>query len=208
MAGDEERDLEERHRRCRRANAPPRRAVAMCWYFLPGEREIRDTAELLRRHANGYHAPGLEVVPLVCAAFRAWSRNAGVPARGHQGRRVVLATNVAETSLTVPGIRFVIDSGLARVKRYSLSQQGRAVAGGADRAGGGEPARRALRAGRRRGCASACTARLTSPNACRVLPSRRSCARRWPRVILRMKALRLGDDRGRSRSWKRRRRKA
>ena len=80
--------------------------------FLPGEREIREAAEALRKH----HPPGLEVLPL-------FARQSAVEqARvfsSHQGRRVVLATNVAETSLTVPGIRYVIDSGLARVKRYS-----------------------------------------------------------------------------------------
>ncbi|MCK9387413.1 MAG: ATP-dependent RNA helicase HrpA [Sulfuritalea sp.] len=80
--------------------------------FLPGEREIREAAEALRKH----HPPGLEVLSL-------FARQSAVEqARvfsGHQGRRVVLATNVAETSLTVPGIRYVIDSGLARVKRYS-----------------------------------------------------------------------------------------
>jgi ATP-dependent helicase HrpA len=84
--------------------------------FLPGEREIREAAEALRKHSFGKLAPGLEVLPL-------FARQSAVEqARvfsGHQGRRVVLATNVAETSLTVPGIRYVIDSGLARVKRYS-----------------------------------------------------------------------------------------
>jgi ATP-dependent helicase HrpA len=80
--------------------------------FLPGEREIREAAEALRKH----HPPGLEVLPLFAR------QSAPEQARvfsAHQGRRVVLATNVAETSLTVPGIRYVIDSGLARVKRYS-----------------------------------------------------------------------------------------
>ena len=80
--------------------------------FLPGEREIREAAEALRKH----HPPGLEVLPL-------FARQTAVEQSrvfsSHQGRRVVLATNVAETSLTVPGIRYVIDSGLARVKRYS-----------------------------------------------------------------------------------------
>ena len=80
--------------------------------FLPGEREIREAAEALRKH----HPPGLEVLPLF--ARQSVVEQARVFA-GHQGRRVVLATNVAETSLTVPGIRYVIDSGLARVKRYS-----------------------------------------------------------------------------------------
>ena len=80
--------------------------------FLSGEREIREAAEALRKH----HPPGLEILPLFAR------QSAPEQARvfsSHQGRRVVLATNVAETSLTVPGIRYVIDTGLARVKRYS-----------------------------------------------------------------------------------------
>ncbi|MBK6907883.1 MAG: ATP-dependent RNA helicase HrpA [Rhodocyclaceae bacterium] len=80
--------------------------------FLPGEREIREAAEALRKH----HPPGLEVVPLFARQTAVEQARVFQP---HQGRRVVLATNVAETSLTVPGIRYVIDSGLARVKRYS-----------------------------------------------------------------------------------------
>ncbi len=80
--------------------------------FLPGEREIREAAEALRKH----HPPGLEILPLF--ARQSAQEQARIFA-GHQGRRVVLATNVAETSLTVPGIRYVVDSGLARVKRYS-----------------------------------------------------------------------------------------
>ena len=80
--------------------------------FLPGEREIREAAEALRKH----HPPGLEVLPLFARQTAQEQARVFAP---HQGRRVVLATNVAETSLTVPGIRYVIDSGLARVKRYS-----------------------------------------------------------------------------------------
>ena len=80
--------------------------------FLPGEREIREAAEALRKH----HPPGLEVLPLFA---RQTAVEQGRVFTSHQGQRVVLATNVAETSLTVPGIRYVIDSGLARVKRYS-----------------------------------------------------------------------------------------
>ncbi|MDD4928988.1 MAG: ATP-dependent RNA helicase HrpA [Gallionella sp.] len=84
--------------------------------FLPGEREIRDTAEALRRH----HPKGIEILPL-------FSRLSAVEQdkvfkTGH-GRRVVLATNVAETSLTVPNIGYVIDCGLARVNRYSIRQK-------------------------------------------------------------------------------------
>ncbi|MRR50487.1 MAG: ATP-dependent RNA helicase HrpA [Rhodocyclaceae bacterium] len=80
--------------------------------FLPGEREIREAAEALRKH----HPPGLEVLPLFARQSAQEQARVFAP---HQGRRVVLSTNVAETSLTVPGIRYVIDSGLARVKRYS-----------------------------------------------------------------------------------------
>ncbi len=80
--------------------------------FLPGEREIREAAEALRKH----HPPGLEILPLFARQSAVEQARVFAP---HQGRRVVLATNVAETSLTVPGIRYVIDSGLARVKRYS-----------------------------------------------------------------------------------------
>ena len=80
--------------------------------FLPGEREIREAAEALRKH----HPPGLEVLPLFARQTAQEQARVFAP---HGGRRVVLATNVAETSLTVPGIRYVVDTGLARVKRYS-----------------------------------------------------------------------------------------
>ncbi|KQV89168.1 ATP-dependent RNA helicase HrpA [Pelomonas sp. Root1237] len=80
--------------------------------FLPGEREIREAAEALRKH----HPPGVEVLPLFARLSPAEQDKVFEP---HGQRRIVLATNVAETSLTVPGIRYVIDPGLARVKRYS-----------------------------------------------------------------------------------------
>jgi ATP-dependent helicase HrpA len=83
--------------------------------FLPGEREIRDTADAL----GGLGGPGgrdLDVVPLYARLSAAEQHKVFEP---HTGRRVVLATNVAETSLTVPGIRYVVDTGLARVSRYS-----------------------------------------------------------------------------------------
>lgn len=87
--------------------------------FLPGEREIRDAAEALRKHTfgrgGGAHTP-TEILPLFA---RLSAEEQSRIFRSHQGRRIVLATNVAETSLTVPGIRYVVDSGLARVKRYS-----------------------------------------------------------------------------------------
>ncbi|WP_076603582.1 ATP-dependent RNA helicase HrpA [Aromatoleum tolulyticum] len=81
--------------------------------FLPGEREIREATEALRK---AHHAAGTEILPLY--ARQSAQDQARVFAPG-KGRRVVLATNVAETSLTVPGIRYVVDTGLARVKRYS-----------------------------------------------------------------------------------------
>ncbi len=80
--------------------------------FLPGEREIRDVGELLERELRG-----VDIVPL--HSRLAWEQQAGIFERGDR-RRIVLATNVAETSITVPGIRAVIDSGLARVSRYSV----------------------------------------------------------------------------------------
>jgi ATP-dependent helicase HrpA len=80
--------------------------------FLPGEREIRNATEALRRH----HPKGAEILPLYARLSFEDQERIFKPGRG---RRIVLATNVAETSLTVPGIRFVIDTGLARVNRYS-----------------------------------------------------------------------------------------
>ena len=80
--------------------------------FLPGEREIRDAAEVLRKH----HPAGAELLPLYSRLSAAEQDRVFRPAGA---RRIVLATNVAETSLTVPRIRFVVDTGLARVKRYS-----------------------------------------------------------------------------------------
>jgi len=84
--------------------------------FLPGEREIRDTAEVLRKH----HPKGIEVLPLF-ARLSAAEQDRVFKTGGQ--RRVVLATNVAETSLTVPNIGYVIDCGLALVNRYSIRQK-------------------------------------------------------------------------------------
>jgi len=86
--------------------------------FLPGEREIREAADHLRKHLS--HQPvmrGCEVLPLFARLSPAEQDRIF---DGHTGRRVVLATNVAETSLTVPGICYVIDAGTARIKRYSF----------------------------------------------------------------------------------------
>ncbi len=85
--------------------------------FLPGEREIRDTAEALRKH----HPKGVEILPLFSRLSMAEQDRVFKPTPGM--RRVVLATNVAETSLTVPNVGYVIDSGLARINRYSIRQK-------------------------------------------------------------------------------------
>ena len=94
--------------------------------FLPGERDIRDTEAALLDHlkGRGWRAgddkgarPGdIEILPLYARLTAAEQHRVFEP---HRLRRVVLATNVAETSLTVPGIRYVIDPGLARISRYS-----------------------------------------------------------------------------------------
>ncbi|MFW5450433.1 MAG: ATP-dependent RNA helicase HrpA [Methylophagaceae bacterium] len=81
--------------------------------FLSGERDIRDVSEALRKH----HPPQTEVLPLF-ARQSAAEQNRVFKTGGH--RRIVLATNVAETSLTVPGIRYVVDPGFARISRYSV----------------------------------------------------------------------------------------
>ncbi|OKL50619.1 ATP-dependent RNA helicase HrpA [Boudabousia marimammalium] len=96
--------------------------------FLPGERDIRDTNQALsdhlgRRYVNAHELPrknrpadSVEVLPLFARLSSAEQQRVFQP---HEMRRIVLATNVAETSLTVPGIRYVIDPGLARISRYS-----------------------------------------------------------------------------------------
>ena len=145
--------------------------------FLPGEREIREAADHLR---STLPAPRR-------AADRSRSCRSSHACRRQEqdrvfeagnGRRIVLATNVAETSLTVPGIRYVIDSGEARVKRYSYRNkveqlQVEAISQAAAN-------QRAGRCGR---VANGICIRLydetTSPVG-RASPTRRSCARRWP----------------------------
>ncbi|MGW2636596.1 ATP-dependent RNA helicase HrpA [Streptomyces sp. NPDC001348] len=88
--------------------------------FLSGEREIRDTADALTKkqytRAGGAGWQGTEILPLYARLSHAEQHRVFQP---HSGRRIVLATNVAETSLTVPGIKYVIDPGFARISRYS-----------------------------------------------------------------------------------------
>ena len=83
--------------------------------FFSGEREIRDAAELL----SGRLGPNVEVLPLYSRLAASDQQKVFASGRRQRARRVVLATNVAETSVTVPGIRFVVDTGLARISRYS-----------------------------------------------------------------------------------------
>ena len=153
--------------------------------FLPGEREIREAGEALRKH----HPPSTQILPLFARLSQDEQEQIFRPTTS--ARRVVLATNVAETSLTVPGIRFVIDSGLARIKRYSLRQKVEQL--------GVEPISRAAanqRAGR--------CGRL-GPGICIRLYDEQTFARRreftepeilrssLAGVILRMKSLRLDE---------------
>ncbi|HLU45018.1 MAG TPA: ATP-dependent RNA helicase HrpA [Natronosporangium sp.] len=85
--------------------------------FLSGEREIRDAAEALRRQTQRSRLlRGAEILPLYARLSLSEQQRVFAP---HSGRRIVLATNVAETSLTVPGIRYVVDCGTARISRYS-----------------------------------------------------------------------------------------
>lgn len=80
--------------------------------FLPGERDIRNTAELLRKH----HPKGVDILPLYARLSSDEQMRVFNP---HDRPRIILATNIAETSLTVPGIKYVIDQGTARISRYS-----------------------------------------------------------------------------------------
>ena len=160
--------------------------------FLPGEREIRETAEELSKHhvaGTGRHADKLEILPLYARLsadeqHRVFERKPGT-------RRIVLATNVAETSLTVPGITSVIDTGVARVLRYSTRSgvQGLPI----ERVSRASADQRAGRCGR------------VAPGVCIRLYSREDYEERDPftppeivrtnlaSVILQMKALRLGE---------------
>ncbi|QSP93718.1 ATP-dependent RNA helicase HrpA [Marinobacter salinisoli] len=101
--------LDEIEQHERSAKQPPGDVLV----FLPGEREIRAMSKVLR-HADLKHT---EVLPLY-SRLSAQEQNRVF--QNHRGRRIVLSTNVAETSLTVPGIRYVIDTGVARISRYSV----------------------------------------------------------------------------------------
>lgn len=109
---EDDRDVEMEDAVVEAAEELSRQGAGDILVFLPGEREIRETAEKLRK--SGLR--GVEILPLFARLSNEDQQRIFRPGGG---RRIVLATNVAETSLTVPGIKYVIDTGLARVKRYS-----------------------------------------------------------------------------------------
>ncbi|HEV8605331.1 MAG TPA: ATP-dependent RNA helicase HrpA [Tepidisphaeraceae bacterium] len=109
---EEDEDLEMAEAIVRAVDELSREGPGDVLIFLSGERDIRQTAQLLRKH----HPPQTEILPLYARLSASEQMKVF---KSHPGRRIVLATNVAETSLTVPGIRFVIDPGLARMSRYS-----------------------------------------------------------------------------------------
>lgn len=88
--------------------------------FLPGEREIREIAKFLEQSAEAQGWRDLEVLPLYA---RLSNKDQNRVFAAHRGRRIVLSTNVAETSITVPGIRYVIDPGSVRMSRYSYKSK-------------------------------------------------------------------------------------
>ena len=143
--------------------------------FLPGEREIRDTADAL----DAARVPTrLEVVPLY-SRLSAAEQHRVFSAHTASVRRVVLATNVAETSLTVPGIRYVVDTGVARIRRYSVRTKVQRLPDRADQPGLGQPALGPLRPRRGRHRDPALL-RGGLRGAARSSPTRRSCAPTWP----------------------------
>ncbi|WP_153115427.1 DUF3418 domain-containing protein [Rhodocyclus tenuis] len=198
------REAGERAERARASGAPPERdlydaIVDACdellrcgpgdvLVFLPGEREIRDAAEALRKHAFTGAAAHAEILPLFA---RLSAEEQSRIFRPHGGLRIVLATNVAETSLTVPGIRYVVDTGLARVKRYSYRNKVEQLR--VEKIAQAAANQRAGRCGR---VAAGVCIRLYAEADFAARPAfgdpeilRSSLAG----VILRMKALRLGD---------------
>ncbi len=157
--------------------------------FLPGEREIRETADLLRADSRGGRTrrPSRSCRCIARLSPQEQQR-VFAPSRG---RRIVLATNVAETSLTVPGIRYVIDTRSRARQALLAAQQDDAAADREDLAGGGEPARRPLRPRQDGICVRlygeddfAARPAYTDPE---ILRSSLAA------VILRMAALELGD---------------
>ncbi len=180
---DEERDLDEAIVDAV-AELARERADGDILVFLPGEREIREAAEALRKH----HPKGAEILPLYARlSFEEQERIF----RPHGARRIVLSTNVAETSLTVPGIRYVVDTGLARVNRYSYRNKVEQLQ--VEKISRASANQRAGRCGR---VAAGVAIRLYAEDDYNARPQytdpeilRSSLAH----VILRMKALKIGD---------------
>lgn len=108
-----EKDLDQTQAIIEAVNELGRESQGDILVFLSGEREIRDTAEALQKQQFRH----TEIMPLYA---RLSSSEQNRIFQSHSGRRIVLATNVAETSLTVPGIKYVIDPGMARISRYSV----------------------------------------------------------------------------------------
>ena len=163
----------------RSRRSPPRWTSSACevpgdvLVFLSGEREIRDTADALRRHLPD----GTEVLPLYARLSAAEQHKVFAP---HAGRRIVLATNVAETSLTVPGIRYVVDPGTARISRYSARTKVQRLPIERGLAGAARTSARAAAGVPPTASASGSTPRRTSspgPGS----PSRRCSGPTWPR---------------------------
>jgi ATP-dependent helicase HrpA len=180
---DEERDLDEAIVDAV-AELARERADGDILVFLPGEREIREAAEALRKH----HPRGAEILPLYARLSFEEQQRIFKP---HGARRIVLSTNVAETSLTVPGIRYVVDTGLARVNRYSYRNKVEQLQ--VEKISRASANQRAGRCGR---VAAGVAIRLYAEDDYNARPQytdpeilRSSLAH----VILRMKALKIGD---------------
>jgi ATP-dependent helicase HrpA len=110
--GDEDGDRDQTQAVCEAVDELAAEGPGDVLVFLSGEREIRDTADALRQQERR----DTEILPLYARLSAAEQHRVF---QAHAGRRIVLATNVAETSLTVPGVRYVVDAGTARVSRYS-----------------------------------------------------------------------------------------
>lgn len=185
---DEERDLEEAIVEAV-AELAREKSDGDILVFLPGEREIRDAAEALRKHhLKGAQNKGAEILPLYARLSFEEQERIFKP---HGTRRIVLSTNVAETSLTVPGIRYVVDTGLARINRYSYRNKVEQLQ--VEKISRASANQRAGRCGR---VAAGVAIRLYAEDDYNARPQytdpeilRSSLAH----VILRMKALRIGD---------------
>ncbi len=152
--------------------------------FLPGERDIREAVDLL----DGRTGPGVEVIPLFGRLSAGDQQRVFTPT---ERRRVIVATNIAETSLTLPGIRFVVDAGLARISRYNPRTRTRRLP--VEPVSQGSANQRKGRAGR---VQEGICIRLYSEEDFNARPANTQPEiqrANLAEVILRMKAFRLGD---------------